>query len=435
LGNQTSVVENRTSVADDASLAWWQGISRYQWVVLAVAWFGFMFDLMDSTLYSLVFVPAVRDLLGPTATIQSISWYGGLISSIFLLGFALGGVGFGIFSDYYGRRLTLMITILLYALFTGLSALSNSWSDLAIYRFLTGLGIGGEWAAGAALVAEVWPERSRAKAGAALQLSGGVGFFLAAFVNLIVGAYGWRWVFAVGALPAILLLALRYFVRESERWAETRHAAKKKFSLAEVFSKELRRNTVVGSLLSIVAVIGFWGITTWIPAFLGDLIGRSGVSDPAAISRTVSLASMIMTAGSIPGYILMGWLADRVGRKFAFGLFYIGAFISILVTFLEPWPLSTLLQLLPLMALFTVGVFSGFPIYLPELFPTSIRGTGAGFCFNIGRIVAAVGPFLTGSIVRSTGSFASALAILSLIYVLGPITLIFARETRGQTLK
>src|SRR5688572_15188855 len=298
---------------------------------------------MDGYLYAIILFPAMSDLLG-TSESAVIGWYGGIVLSIFMIGWALGGLIFGPIADRYGRAKTMAITILIYATFTGLCGVANSWWELAIYRFLTGLGIGGEWAAGAALVAETWPERSRAKAAAALQLSGGVGFFLAALINLLVGGYGWRWVFVVGAFPAILLWALRYFVHESERWLETKKApSKSKFSLAEVFSKELRRDTIVGSLLAVVAVFGFWAVTTWIPPFLGDLLSRTGEAlDTAAISRTVSLASMIMTAGSIPGYILMGWLADRVGRKFAFAMFYVGALVSILVTFLQPWPVSTL---------------------------------------------------------------------------------------------
>jgi len=429
-----------TGEVDLSGLSWWQGITRYQWLVLTVAWFGFMFDLMDSTLYSLVLVPALRDLLGAAATTQSIGWYGGLVSAIFLVGWALGGVFFGVFADAYGRRLALMVTILMYALFTGLSALSHSWWDLAAYRFLTGLGIGGEWAAGAALVAETWPERSRTKAAAVLQLSGGAGFFLAAFANLLVGGYGWRWVFVVGAFPAVLLWVMRHFVRESERWLETTTSRKteRRFSmgLSEVFAPGLRRDTVVGSLLAVVAVLGFWGVTSWVPAFLGEMLGRSSPSpDPAGVSRTVSYASMLMTLGSIPGYITVGWLADRMGRKWAFGLFYAGSLASILVTFLYPWPLSVLLGLLPFITFFTMGIFAGFPIYLPELFPTHLRGTGSGFCFNIGRMVAALGPLMTGSIIRSTGSFGHALAVLGLIYLLGPIVLIFARETKGQMLR
>ena len=435
----TDAQENRTPAGfglDESGLPWWKGITRYQWTVLTVAWLGFMFDLMDSTLYSLVMVPAVRELIGgATATPQDVGWYGGLVSAIFLIGWAVGGVFFGIFADKKGRKLALMITILMYAVFTGLSAIATTWWELGIYRFLTGLGIGGEWAAGAALVAETWPNRSRTQAAALLQLSGGVGYFLAAFINLMVGGYSWRFVFVAGALPAILLLVLRVFVKESEKW-EASQGADTKGSLSEIFSPGLLRDTMVGSMLAIVAVLGFWGVTAWVPPFIGDLLSRSNAGlTPAEISRTVSYTSMVMTLGSIPGYIIIGWLANRIGRRGAFAVFYIGALVMIPITFLNPWPISTLLLLLPFIALFTMGVFAGFPIYLPELFPTHLRGTGAGFCFNIGRVVAALGPLMTGSIIRSTGSFGRAITILGMIYLLGPITLIFARETKGKVLE
>ncbi|MBI4455823.1 MAG: MFS transporter [Acidobacteria bacterium] len=409
-----------------------------------------MFDLMDSTLYTMVMVPAVKELLGGTVSTQTIGWYGGLVFAIFLVGWASGGIFFGIFSDYYGRRTALMITILMYALFTGLSAISHTWWELGIYRFLTGLGVGGEWAAGAALVAETWPERARTKAAAILQMSGGVGYFLAAFINLLVGGYSWRWVFVVGALPALLLLLLRWFVKESERWLETKassHATAggetalaasfpKRSTLSQIFSKELRRDTMVGSVLAIIATLGFWAVTSWVPALIGDRLAHGTEKlDAASISRYVSYASMVMILGSIVGYLLMGVLADLWGRKLAFLAYYLGAAVFIPLTFLLPWSFSTMIWFLPLIGLSTMGIFSGFPIYLPELFPTHLRGTGSGFCFNIGRVVAAFGPLMTGTIVMYSGSFAKAISILGLIYLVGPITLLFARETKGQPLQ
>jgi MFS family permease len=399
-----------------------------------------MFDLMDSTLYTMVMVPAVRELLGGAVNTQAIGWYGGVVFAIFLIGWAAGGVFFGIFSDHYGRKMALMITILMYAVFTGLSAISHTWWELGIYRFLTGLGVGGEWAAGAALVAEAWPERARAKAATLLQTSAGAGYFLAASINLTVGGYGWRWVFLVGALPALLLLALRSLVKESERWLETKAAADKTrhkgSTLAQIFSPELRRDTIVGSVLAIVATLGFWAVTSWVPALVGDMLAhRPEKLSLPEISRLVSYASMILIAGSLPGYFIIGWLMEHWGRRPAFLVFYLGAFVSILIIFMGGWSYNTMLWLFPLVGLTTMGVYAGFPIYLPELFPTHLRGTGSGFCFNIGRVVAAFGPLATGAIVGATGSFAKAISILSCIYLVGPIALYFARETKGQKLR
>src|SRR5215471_4614113 len=185
----------------------------YQWLVLAVAWLGWVFDSMDATIYALVLHPALQDLLSRQTSVpvspEAIGWYGGIIFSIFLIGWALGGIGFGVLADRIGRTRTLIFTILLYAIFTGMAALSATWWQLALFRFLTALGIGGEWAAGAALVAEVWPEQKRAQAAGLLQSAWAAGFLTAAVVNLLMRECGWRPIFVVGVGPALVALLVR----------------------------------------------------------------------------------------------------------------------------------------------------------------------------------------------------------------------------------
>jgi len=422
---------------------WWQEIERYQWTVLLMTWLGFLFDLMDSTLYTLVMGPALGELLGADASVQNIGWYGGLIFSVFLVGWALGGIVFGVVADYLGRKRTLMLTILIYAIFTGLAATAGSWWELGAYRFLTGLGVGGEWAAGAALLAETWPERARAKGAAILQTSAGMGYFAAAFIYRLVGGISWRLVFLVGALPALLVLAIRKTMKESDRWLHARTLAPsdapshpRTFTLAAIFHRDLRRDTIVGSMLASVANFGFWGVSAWVPALIQNRLAEASSLAPGqSVSAYVSTAIMILTLGSLPGYFVVGALADRWGRRPAFLVFFVGAALSAPLIFLGPWALDQMLVLLPLLGFFTLGIYAGFPIYLPELFPTRLRTTGAGFCFNIGRVVSAAGPFLTGVMVLSTGSFEYAVSVLSLAYLLGPVTLVFARETRGQALR
>lgn len=415
---------------------WWQDISRYQWTILLMTWLGFLFDLMDSTLYTLVMGPALQDLLGAEASVRNIGWYGGLIFSIFLIGWALGGIVFGILADYLGRKLTLMITILTYAAFTGLAAAAGSWWELGLYRFLTGLGVGGEWAAGAALLAETWPERARAKGAAILQTSAGMGYFAAAFIYLLVGSYSWRLVFLVGALPAVLVFFVRGRMNESERWlAASADTQRSRVTLVEIFDGELRRDTIVGSLLASIVNFGFWAVSAWVPALIQNKIATDpSLAAGVSVSSYVSYAIMILTLGSLPGYAVVGALADRWGRRPVFLLFFVGGALSAPVIFLGPWTLSQMLVLLPLLGFFTLGIYAGFPIYLPELYPTRLRATGSGFCFNIGRVVSAAGPFLTGVVVLSTGSFETAISALSLVYLLGPVTLLFARETKGRLL-
>jgi MFS family permease len=411
-------------------------ITRYQWLVLFVAWLGWVFDSMDSTIYALVLHPALHDVLSrpgaPPPSSEAIGWYGGLIFSIFLIGWAVGGIGFGVVADRVGRTRTLVVTILVYAVFTGLAALSHRWWELALYRFLTALGIGGEWAAGAALVAEVWPERRRARAAGWLQSAWAAGFFLAALLNLIMRDSGWRPLFLVGAAPALVALAVRAFVREPERWVRA-HRAGDAPVFGELFAPTWRRATWVGSGLAFVAVFGLWGATNWTPTLVRTLPSIQTL--PAADQTTrVSIATMMLNAGALIGYLAFSPIADRIGRRGAFAVMCAGSAVMLPVTFLGASAYMRVLLLLPVLGFFNNGIFSGFPIYLPELYPTRLRATGAGFCFNAGRVLASAGPFLTGLIVTGLGSFTRAASVVGAIYLLGLAILPFAPETRGRPL-
>jgi MFS family permease len=413
-----------------------QRITPYQWLVLVVAWLGWVFDSMDSTIYALVLHPALHDVLsrpgGPSPTPEAIGWYGGIIFSIFLVGWAVGGVGFGVVADRLGRTRTLVVTILVYAVFTGLAALSHRWWELALYRFLTALGIGGEWAAGAALVAEVWPEHKRARAAGWLQSAWAAGFFVAALLNLLMRDAGWRPLFLVGAAPALVALAVRAFVREPERWIHARRSGATP-AIGELFTPALRRATWVGSGLAFVAVFGLWGATNWTPTLVRALPEIQAL--PAAAQTTrVSIATMMLNAGALVGYLAFGPIADRLGRRVAFGIMCAGSAVMLPVAFLLSSGFTRVLALLPVLGFFNNGIFSGFPIYLPELYPTRLRATGAGFCFNVGRVLASGGPLLTGMLVVGLGSFARAASLVGVIYLVGLAILPFAPETRGRPL-
>lgn len=413
-----------------------QGVTRYQWLVLFVAWLGWVFDAMDATIYAVVLHPALHELLpasisGPVSADQ-IGWYGGIIFSIFLIGWAIGGITFGILADRFGRTKVLIATIIVYAVFTGAAALSQTWWHLAIYRFLTALGIGGEWAAGAAIVAETWPEEKRAKAAGILQSAWAVGFFLAAMFNLTLKeTYGWRGLFLIGILPALVALLVRRWVKEPERW--TRAHEREAIPLSAIFDGTLRRSTIVGSILSFVAVFGLWGSTNWAPTLIRELPDLQG-TDPATLTQYVSYAIMALNAGAIVGYLGFGPLADRFGRRPVFAFMCLGSLIMLPVTYLAPSTYAGVLMLLPVLGYFNNGIFSGFPIYLPELYPTRLRATGAGFCFNAGRILASASPFLTGWLVSTLGTFGRAASTVALIYLVGLVVLLFAPETRGKPL-
>ena len=416
----------------------WRQISRYQWLVLFVAWLGWVFDSMDATIYALVMAPALKEILGPRGTPENIGWYGGLIFAIFVVGWAVGGIAFGITADYLGRARTLVITILIYAVFTALAGFSHTWWELALYRFLTALGIGGEWAAGATLVAEVWPESLRVRAAGLLQSAWGAGYFLAAAIYLGLSGQSWRVMFFVGLVPALVAVLARLKVREPERWVEARHGAQwleeRRSALAPLFASKTRRDTLVGTALAFVAVFGLWGATNWTPTLIRELLAIRQL-DEAATVRLVSYATMVLNIGSIAGYLAFAPMAERWGRRGAFLVMLVGSAIALPATFLLPTSYSTALLLLPLLGFFSNGIFSGFPIYLPELYPTRIRATGAGFCFNAGRVLAAAGPFITGALVAQLGSFARAASAVAVIYLFGVLVLAKARETKDEVLQ
>jgi MFS family permease len=424
------------------TVSWRHGVTPYQWLVLFVAWLGWVFDSMDSTIYTLVLQRALHDLLhvpggGPVAA-DAIGRYGGIILSIFLIGWAAGGVLFGVLADRFGRTKTLVFTILIYAVFTGMAALSQTWWQLMIFRFLTALGIGGEWAAGASLVAEVWPEEKRAKAAGLLQSAWAAGFLLAAIFNLLLRHCDWRWLFVVGIAPALVALFVRLWVKEPERWVKARaeereSGAGRPGKLAELFAPGLARSTMVGSGLAFVAVFGLWGATNWTPTLVGALPDLQKL-DASALTTRVSYATMLLNIGALAGYLSFGPLADRWGRRAAFALMCVGSMVMLPITFLAPRAYAQVLCLLPLLGFFNNGIFSGFPIYLPELYPTRIRATGAGFCFNVGRVLASTSPILTGFLVTALGTFGRAASMVAVVYLVGLFILPFAPETKGQPL-
>lgn len=434
-----------------STFSWVSEVSRYQWLVLLVAWLGWVFDSMDGTLYSLVQGPSMTELMGPGASAERVRFYSRVVLAVMLIGWAAGGIIFGTLADYIGRAKSLAATVLIYSLFTGLSAAAQNWQQLAAFRFITGLGLGGEWAAGAALVAEVWPDRLRAKAGAILQSAAAFGFFFAALINLLAGVRSWRYVYLFGAAPAIFVLAIRLFVKEPESWIKVKDSRKRakaersakadargqgdehSFTLKQLFGPDLRRDTIIASSLAFVVLLALWGATVWIPAAVREMAAREGLGADDQ-TRYASYGVMLLNAGSLFGYLSFGPLADRAGRRGAFLFFFLGGVIVFPATFLLTTSIAQVFALLPLVGFFTLGVTSGFPIYLPELFPTRVRTTGVGFCYNLGRIVTAGSVFLTGYLSSVVGSEAKTASAVSLIYILGMLLLIFARETRGQRL-
>jgi MFS family permease len=435
-------------VASAGELRWFQGIDRKLWMIVAVTYVGWLLASMDLNLFTVVLVPSLRELLGPQATPQTIGYYGGAIATVQLFGWGVGGMIFGILGDYWGRARTLCLSIVVYALFTAMSGFAETWWQLAIFRFLMAAGVVAEWAIGTALINETWPQRSRVAASGVMMSAFGFGYLLAGLINLSVGAYGWRFVFFTGVIPAVLIAFVWREVPESERWqqaARRRHDARQRlsdgaaaegdrtltmFTFLGLFQPPRPRNTIAATFMSFAATVGFWGTQTWIPVRAAEL-AASGGANPLHV---VSLAIVVLNCAAVFGLLLFAWLTELIGRRGAFAIGSIGNMIVLPIIFLAPATYQMLVMLLPLMGLFTNGILGTFTPYFPELFPTRLRATGVASCFNVARIFAAVGPFIAGSMVVAFGGIPKAGAAMALSYAIGLIAVYFAPETRGKPL-
>ncbi len=427
-----------------------RAISRYQWLVFFVVWLGWTLDAADFGLYSLVLRPAVTELLGGNPTMAQLGRVGGLLSMTGLLGWAVGGFLFGTIADYIGRVRALTYSIALYAVFTALQGLSHGVWDFAVYRFIAGLGTGAELMVGIPLLAETLGETHRAKIAGVMMTGGALGTFLGAWAFGLVGGYGWRAVFFVGLAPAILLAVVRRRVFEPDRFGavrERRQAVSSgqrvaaddrefmRFVPMQLFSKEHRYNTFVGVLFGLGSLLAIWTTNIWLPTILSFMVQKNGVAGAAAVPF-VSHGIMMWSIGGIFGYICFGFIADAVGRRFAVMFYSAGTIAAGLVLYLalpsyQPWyPV-----VLPIFGFFVFGVFSGYAIYLPELFPTQVRASAVGFCTGSARIITSFGPLVAGIMVGAFGgSFNRVTAFMTCFAVLSIVAMLLGRETRGRLL-
>ena len=428
----TTLSRERVGV-DRAALT---GVSRREWLTLASAFLGWLFDCLDLSLFTFVFVPCLQDLL-QSSDPGRIAWIGGLVLAAKLFCWGVGGVVFGVLADRLGRVRIMGITIAIYAGFTGLSALARTWQELAVWQALAGFGIGGEWAAGAALVAETWPERYRARAMQVLQMAFAVGFFLAAIDNLLLGPIGWRLVLAAGVAPGLLSLVILRFVPEPERWRLARDrddgARPAAATLSAIFAPDLRRRTIVGTAVATAMMIGSWGGITLLPNWIQQLVRTSGANGATGV-RMVSYAFMIMMVGATAGYITLIWLTQAVGRRVSYFVFCAGALAASLYLFTSIATLDALLWFMPLYGYFAIGGFGTFALYLPEIFPTRVRATGQGFCWNAARSVTAIGPLTVGLLVATFNSYPAAALTTTVAYLIGLVAIWFGPETMGRPL-
>ncbi len=431
---------------------WYSALDRSQWNTLLAANLGWLFDGYEVYALILTVGVALHQLLEQSQYAQ-IPAYAGTIIAITLFGWGVGGMIGGILADYIGRKRTMMLAILSYAIMTGLSALAWSWLSFAALRFLVGVAIGSEWATGASITAELWPDRARGRGAGLMQCGLGIGFFTASAVWVYVGTLGpdsWRYMFVIGVVPALFTLWIRRGIPESPVWERTherrRAASERKrsglpldaadhaltrFTLLELFAEPtVRMRLVIVFLMSLATTLAWWGISSWVPPYVASVAAKAGLPGPTWAAYT----GMAYNVGAIVGYISLGFFADIFGRKPVVLIFFACALLMTPVLFLWTHDLHLLLLAAAVNGLFTLGQYTWMSVWLPELFPTRVRGTAVAFAFNTPRFIAFLGPLVAGSLIAQFGGFGNTAVTISLIYVVGFVATLFLPETRSKPL-
>jgi MFS family permease len=418
-----------------ADRRWYSGVTRYQWLVLAIASAGWMFDAFEGQLFNITRGQMLADLMGSTSSTERVRMWGDTFLGVFLLGGTVGGLAFGSLADRYGRKPTMALTILFYSVFSGLTYFATELWHVAVLRFLVALGVGGEWAVGATLVAEVFPPRARARASGIFHATSVIGTWLAAAAGLIVGSQ-WRYAFVVGVLPALLVLWVRSSVHEPERWQRTGKEGKRLGSFAELFGiRRWAKPAILGLLLAAVGLGTFWGVTVAGQDLTQALLLRGGMPQELAAERAKFAFGIVQTAGGGLGLLCFGPLAEAIGRRGAFALMHVAAFAIVPVACYVPQTYAQMLVILPFFGFFTLASHAGYAVYFPELFPDHLRATGASVCFNGGRLVAAPILWLSGMLKGLPGmDLRQAILILSSLFLVGLVLLLFLPETKGRPL-
>lgn len=451
------------SANTSSSGPWWRELTRYHWFVFAMASLAWMFDCLDQQLFILARGAAMKTLLPSGLDANE---YGGYATAIFVAGWATGGLIFGAVGDRIGRAKTLTLTVLMYSVFTGLSALSKGWIDFAIYRFVTGLGVGGVFGLAVALIADSLPDRARTGALGSLQALSAVGNVTAGLISMGVGQlvaqktispdWSWKLMFLLGAIPAFLCVFIQVKLKEPEKWVKAREAGRKTGAAFGSYTSLLgearwRRSALGGMLLCVAAVIGLWGIGFFAPELVGPVIERSLKaqnlpSEQIAGARGIwiGINSIVFNVGAFFGMLAMTRLAESIGRKRAFAIAFLLA-MGATIGYFRLFNGKGDIWMSAVMGACQLALFAGFAIYLPELFPTRLRSTGTSFCYNVGRFLAASGPFTLGKLQAALKAgattpeakieaFRNAATYMSAIFLLGFVALLFLPETKGRPL-
>ena len=418
---------------------WYDGVTRYQWLVLIIASAGWVFDVYESQIFNITRNQLLTDILGGGGA--DVAKYGDFFLGIFLLGGTVGGLAAGSLADRYGRRPIMIATILIYAVFSGMTFFVTELWHVAVLRFLVAVGIGGEWAVAASLVAEVFPARARAHASGIFHATSVLGTWLATLAGLAVGAE-WRYAYLLGVLPAILVLWVRASIREPEQWEQKKAEVVQSDQSPKLGSfRDLLLNrrwsgrAFLGMALAAVGLGTFWAVTVAGQDLAREFLIRDGATAEAAASRAKFAYGFVQTAGGGLGLLAFGPLSARFGRRDTFVGFQLLAFLIVPVTCFAPQNYLQLLCILPVFGFLTMGIHAGYAIYFPELFPTHLRATGTSFCFNGGRVTAVPVLLLSGWLKSDAGlDLRVAMAGLASLFLVGIVLALMLPETKGKEL-
>jgi len=491
--------KQETPSAVPTNQPWWKLLTAYHWFVLLVASAAWFFDCLDQRLFSLARIPALASLMGQPGTAVEVQAFGKVVTAWFLIGWGVGGMIFGALGDRFGRARMLTVTILIYSAFTGLSFFSRTALDFTAARFMTGLGVGGVFGLAVALIAETVPSGARAQSLGLLQVLSTIGNVTAGFTKMgidsletaktIEPGQGWRWMFLIGALPAAMVIFTQKYLKEPEPWLKLKESGR--LPRGSIFAPyaglisdaRWRKNLIVGALIASTGVVGLWAIGEY-AVDLQTAVFKShyeaitprpvieatqtaeqtlkvpgaaatpAAADPSAaakkaydaqiralVEKAKVYAYLLNMLGAAAGMWMFTRFANAFGRRPAFALGFTAALV---VTVLVYWKMSSpqdAYWMMPLMGAAQLGVFAGFAIYLPELFPSRLRSTGTSFCYNLGRFAAAAGSFFSSLLtVNVFGGFAKPLPYrysamtMCVIFFVGLVTVLFAPETKGKPL-
>ena len=414
-------------------------LNRQQITGFWAAWTGWTLDGMDSVIYALVLSPALTELIpksGMELTPARLGYVGSVMFALFLVGWGCAFI-WGPVADHFGRTKALAATILVYAVFTGASAFAQNVWELGAFRLLAGVGVGGEWAMAGTYIAESWPEDRRQMGAGYLQTGYYFGFFVAAALNYTVGAhYGWRAMFLCGLVPMVISVMTLFNVQEPPRWKAHEAEARRAHPLVEIFSPAYRRRTLVNAALLSVAIIGLWAGAVYVPAAVTTLARRAGFDAPGA-ARMVSLATGVLSIGTILGCLALPPVAERIGRKRTLAAYFTGMMVTIPLAF--AWAFYLANGLVPFIVVlfvmgFAGGSFTVFSLWLPEQYDTRVRATAFAFATSVGRFLGAGVNFALGAFVLRMGTLGVPVAWTGAAFAIGILIIPFALETRGQRL-